>query len=95
MGTNSQLKLRAGDIIAKAKADYEAQLKPVVELMETLFSKEEELEEVAELVPNSTYFRSLRYKTEKSWSCERRVVTKVVYGSNGLKIRHVVTSLSF
>ncbi len=94
MGTNSQLKLRAGDIIAKAKADYEAKLEPVVELMETVFSKEEDLEEVAELIPNSTYFRSLRYKTETSWSCERRVVTKVVYGSNGLKIRHIVTSLS-
>ena len=62
--------------------------------METFFSKEEDLEEVAELIPNSTYFRSLRYKTETSWSCERRVVTKAVYGSNGLKIRHVVTSLS-
>ena len=62
--------------------------------METVFSKEEDLEEVAELIPNSTYFRSIRYKTETSWSCERRVVTKVVYGSNGLKIRHVVTSLS-
>ncbi len=65
-----------------------------MELIETFFSKEEDLEEVAELIPNSTYFRSLRYKTEKSWSCERRVVTKVVYGNNGLKIRHVVTSLS-
>ena len=61
MGTNSQLKLKSGDIIAKAKADYEAQLEPVVELMETFFSKEEDLEEVAELIPNSTYFRSLRY----------------------------------
>ncbi len=94
MATNSQLKLRAGDIISKARADYEATFEPVVELMETLFSKEEELEELAELVPDSTYFRSLRYKTEKSWSSPRRVVTKVVYGSNGLKIRHVVTSLS-
>lgn len=94
MSTNTQLKLRANDIIAKAKADYEAQLEPVIELMETLFSKEEELDEVAELIPNSTYFRSIRYKTEKSWSCERRVVTKVVYGNKGLKIRHVVTSIS-
>ena len=61
--------------------------------METFFSKEEELEEVAKLVPDSTWFRSIRYQTETSWSCQRRVVTKVVYGSNGLKIRHVVTSL--
>ncbi|MEA5536158.1 transposase, partial [Crocosphaera sp. XPORK-15E] len=36
---------------------------------------------------------SICYKTEKSWSCQRRVVTKVCYGSDGLKMRHVVTSL--
>ncbi len=93
MATNSQLKLRASDIIEKAKADYEQRLDPVVELMETLFSKDEELEEVRKLVTNSTWFRSLCYQTEKSWSCQRRVVTKVCYGSEGLKIRHVVTSL--
>ena len=93
MGTNNQLKLRAGDIIAKAKADYEQLLTPVIELMKTLFSKEEELEQVAKLIPDSTYFRSTHYQTKKSWSRERRVVTKVVYGSNGLKIRHIVTSL--
>ncbi len=94
MATNSQLKLRASDIIEKAKADYELRLDPVVELMETFFSKDEELEEVPKLVPNATWFRSICYQTEKSWSCQRRVVTKVCYGSEGLKIRHVVTSLS-
>ncbi len=93
MATNSQLKLRASDIIEKARADYEQRLEPVVELMETLFSKDEDLEEVPKLVTNSTWFRSLCYQTEKSWSCQRRVVTKVCYGSEGLKIRHVVTSL--
>ena len=61
--------------------------------METFFCQEEELEEVAKLVPDSTWFLSLHDQTETSWSCQRRVVTKVVYGSNGLKIRHVVTSL--
>ena len=93
LATNNQLKLRADDIISKAKANYESKLEPVVELMETLFSKKEELDEVAELIPNSTYFRSIHYKTEKSWSCKRRVVTKVVYGNKGLKIRQVVTSI--
>ena len=93
MATNSQLKLRALDTIEKAKKDYEQRLEPVVELMESLFSKDEELEEVPSLVPNSIWFRSLCYQTEKSWSCQRRVVTKVCYGSEGLKIRHVVTSL--
>ena len=33
------------------------------------------------------------HKTQDSWSRSRRVVTKVAYGSKGLKIRHVVTSL--
>jgi len=93
MATNNQLKLRASDTIEKAKQDYEQRLEPVVELMESLFTKDEELDEVPKLVPNSTWFRSLCYQTEKSWSCQRRVVTKVCYGSEGLKIRHVVTSI--
>ena len=93
MATNSQLKLRASDIIEKAKVDYEQRLEPVVKLMDSLFSKDEELEEVRKLVTNSIWFRSLCYQTEKSWTCQRRVVTKVCYGSDGLKIRHVVTSL--
>jgi hypothetical protein len=93
MATNNQLKLRAFATIEKAKKDYEERLEPVIELMESLFSKDEELEEVPKLVPNSTWFCSLCYQTEKSWSCPRRVVTKVCYGSEGSKIRHVVTSL--
>ncbi len=93
MATNCQLKLRASDIIEKAKADYEQRLAPVSKSMSTLFSQGEDLEEVRKLVPNSTWFCSLCYQTEKSWSRQRRVVTKVSYGSEGLKIRHVVTSL--
>ena len=93
MGTNSQLKLRASDIIEKAKNEYEEKLEPVIELMDSCFSKDKDLEEVRKLVPNSTWYRSLCYQTEKSWSRQRRVVTKVCYGSEGLKIRHVVTSL--
>ena len=61
--------------------------------MESFFSKNEDLEEVRKLVSSETWYRSLCYKTEKSWTCQRRVVTKVCYGSEGLKMRHVVTSL--
>ncbi len=93
MGTNSVLKLRASDVIEKAKHEYERNLAPITELMESFFQKDEDLEEVKELVPISTWYRSICYKTESSWSCQRRVVTKVCYGSDGLKIRHVVTSL--
>jgi len=93
MATNNQLKLRASDIIEKAKNQYEQKLEPIIELMDSFFSKDEDLEDVRKLVPNSTWYRSLCYQTEKSWSRQRRVVTKVCYGSEGLKIRHVVTSL--
>ena len=93
MATNSQLKLRASDIIEKAKADYQQRLKPVTELMEILFSPDEELSEAKKLVPESTWYRSLCYKTQKSWSRSRRVVTKFCYGAHGSQMRHVVTSL--
>jgi len=93
MATNSQLKLRATEVIEKAKSNYEQKLEPITTFMETLFSTDEKLEEVGELVPESIFYRSLCYRTQKSWSRSRRVVTKVCHGSKGLNIRHVVTSL--
>lgn len=93
MATNNQLKLRASDVIEKAKLDYQQRLQPVTKLMETLFSTEEELSEAKKLVPESTWYRSLCYKTQQSWSRSRRVVTKVYFGYHGLQMRHVVTSL--
>jgi len=92
MATNTRLKSRAFDTIEKAKRDYEQRLEPVTKLMETFFVKSDNLEEVGKLVPASTWFRSINYQTEKSWSCQRRVVTKVCYSSEGLTIHHVVTS---
>ena len=93
MATNNQLKLRASDTIEKAQADYEIKLEPVTKLMETLFSTDEELSEAKKIVPESTWYRSLCYKTQTSWSRSRRVVTKVCYGCHGSQMRHVVTSL--
>ncbi|MDJ0582353.1 IS1380 family transposase [Crocosphaera sp.] len=93
MGTNNVLKLRASDVIEKAKHEYEQKLAPITELMDRYFQKNEDLEEIKKIVPISTWYRSICYQTEKTWSCQRRVVTKVCYGSDGLKIRHVVTSL--
>ena len=93
MATNQQLKLRASDTIAKTKKDYEARLEPVTKLMTSLFSDNENTEIAKKIVPNATWFRSLCYQTEDSWSKNRRVVTKVEYGYEGLKMRHVVTSL--
>jgi hypothetical protein len=75
MASNNQLKLRATSVIEKATADYQQRLEPVTELMETLFDRNSELEIVPTLVPESTWFRSIYYQTEKSWSRIRRVVT--------------------
>ena len=75
MATNARLKSRAFDTIEKAQRDYEQRLEPATKLMETFFAKEDDLEEVGKLVPVSTWFRSINYQTEKSWSCQRRVVT--------------------
>jgi Transposase DDE domain group 1 len=83
MASNNQLKLRATQVIEKATLDYLQRLEPVEELMETLFDKKENLEILASLVPESTWFRSIYYQTEKSWTRSRRVVTKVCYGSDG------------
>ncbi len=93
MGTNNQLQLRASDIVEKAKADYESRLEPITKLMETFFAPDEELSEAKKLVPSATWYRSLCYKTQTSWSRSRRVVTKVCHGSRGSQMRHVVTSL--
>ena len=93
MARNAQLKLRTKDIIEKAKRDYESRLEPITKFMESIFAKDEDLEIVGKLVKNSTWYRSLSYKTETSWSKKRRVVTKVEYGYEGLEMRHVVTSL--
>ena len=79
-----------------AQNDYGQRLEPVSALMEQMFEPSDEADEVseaAELVPPAVWYRSLCYKTQDSWSRCRRVVTKVTYGSKGLKIRHVVTSL--
>ena len=65
----------------------------VIPSLDSTISPDEQPESVGQLVPEATWYRSLCYKTQQSWSCARRVVTKVCYGSEGLQIRHVATSL--
>ena len=70
-----------------AIADYKQRLSPVTSFLEQLFQPEEDLTVVQEIVPGSVWYRSLCYKTQASWSRARRVVTKVAYESQGLKMR--------
>lgn len=68
MATNSQLRMKASDVIAKGKAEYEQRLSPVTSLMEELFSPNEDLTAAGELVRVALWYRSLTYKTQNSWS---------------------------
>jgi hypothetical protein len=80
---------------SKAKKEFEQNLSPIVSFLETLFIPDEELPQLAsELIDNSTWYKSLNYQTRESWSCSRRVVSKVEYGAKGTNIRFVVTSLT-
>jgi hypothetical protein len=85
--------MRASGVSQKAQVDYEQRLTPATSFLEQLFQAEEDLTEVKELIPGSVWYRSLCYKTQTSWSRSRRVVTKVTYDTQGLKMRFVVTSL--
>jgi hypothetical protein len=59
-------------------------------LMESLLAKNEDLEEVPSLVPNSTWWGLFVLPNRKVMELLKgEVVTKVCYGSEGLKIRHV------
>jgi hypothetical protein len=60
-----------------------------------MFKRDEELAELAgDLITSSIWYKSLDYKTRKSWSRSRRVVFKVEYGVKWTNIRFVVTSFS-
>ena len=93
IATNNQLKKRASDVAEKAQKDYEERAELVSKFFDDLGFNKQELDTVREIIPDAKWYGSLCYKTETSWSRTRRVVTKVEYGSEGIKTRHVVTSL--
>lgn len=68
LATNSQLRMRASDVIEKAATDYEQRLSPATSFLEQLFQPEEDLTIAKELFPGSVWYRSLTYKTQNSWS---------------------------
>jgi hypothetical protein len=94
LASNSRLKMGAASVLDKAMVDYEQRQEPVVSFLEKQFKPDEDLSEASELVSASVWYRSLHYKTLNSWSQFRRVVARVAYNSQGLRMRFVVTSLS-
>ena len=92
---NSRLLRMTVDTKQKARAVYEQQQETVVAFLESLLQNDSELNNEAQNIINpSVCYRSLNYKTEKSWSRTRRVVSKVEYSASGVNIRFVVTTLS-
>ena len=81
--------------VNRAKLEYSQRLQTVISFLETLFIPDEELtQQASELIDDSIWYRSLDYQTQYSWSCKRRVVSKVEYSATGTNIRFVVTSLA-
>ena len=95
LARNSRLLGMTVNTQQKARQDYERQRETVVSFLDSLFQSDSELDNQAQsLIIPSVWYRSLNYKTEKSWSRTRRVVSKVEYASRGSNIRFVVTSLA-
>ncbi len=94
LATNERVRRGVAEIISKASAEYDQRLIPVVSFWEKQFHPDEDIsEEAQQLVKGSLHYRSLYYKRSDSWSRFRRVVSKVTYDDQGLKLRFVVTSL--
>lgn len=78
----------------QAQQEFEQNVSTVVSFLETLFTPDVQLKEMAsQLIDNSIWYRSINYQTLTSWSRTRRVVAKVEHGSNGTNVRFVVTSI--
>ena len=95
LARNSMLLRMTVDTQQKAKQDYEQQRETVVSFLESLLQSDLELDnEVTRLINSSIWYRSLNYQTQKSWTRNRRVVSKVEYSASAVNIRFVVTSLT-
>ncbi|QYX32988.1 IS1380 family transposase [Sphaerospermopsis torques-reginae] len=94
MPQNSRLIKMTKNTQNQAQQEFEQKLFKVVSFLETLFTPDVQLKEMAsQLIDNSIWYRSINYQTITSCSHPRRVVAKVEHGSNGTNVRFVVTSI--
>jgi hypothetical protein len=94
LAQNSRLIQLSQSTQYRASLEYSQKLQTVVKFFETLFTPSDDLKKQATaFVDSSVWYCSLDYKTLKSWSCHRRVVSKVEYSESGVSTRFVVTSL--
>ncbi len=94
MPQNSRLIKMTTNTQNQAQQEFEQKVSTVVSFLETLFTPDVQLKEMAsQLIDNSIWYRSINYQTLTSWSRTRRVVAKVEHGANGTNVRFVVTSI--
>ncbi len=95
LSKNNRLMKMTTETQNRAQQEYLQRLTPIVNFLETLFTSDEELnQQASELIDSSIWYRSINYQTLNSWSRNRRVVSKVEYSAKGCNIRFVVTSLN-
>jgi hypothetical protein len=91
--SNPRLRKFTSSLEARAKAAYEQQRQEIADTLASRLGDDPDLERPLEtLVPPQIWYQSLLYRTEDSWSCERRVVCKLTYDGNGARRHFVVTS---
>jgi Transposase DDE domain group 1 len=91
--SNPRLRKSTSNLEARAKAAYEQQRQDIADTLTSQLGDEPDVEHPLDtLVPPQIWYQSLRYRTEDSWSCERRVVCKLTYDANGARRHFVVTS---
>jgi Transposase DDE domain group 1 len=91
--SNPRLRKFTSHLEARAKAAYEQQRQDVADTLASLLGDAQDLErQLDTLVPPQIWYQSLPYRTEESWSCERRVVCKLTYDASGARRHFVVTS---
>lgn len=93
--SNQRLQSFTWGLEQRAKAAYEQQRQQMAFTLEPLFVAQTDLKaELDAVVPPQVWYQSLNYRTEDSWSCERRLVCKLTYNATGARRHLIVTSFS-
>ena len=91
--SNARLRERTWHLEERAKAAYMKSRDLIsAELKARLGDIPEALADLDALVPPQTYYQSLNYQTERSWSVSRRLVCKLTYDGKGVRRHFIVSS---
>lgn len=101
--SNPRLRTFTWGLEQRAKAAYELQRQQIEATLKPLFTgpagevepKSVDLKvDLDRVVPPQVWYQSVTYRTEKSWSCSRRLVCKLTYDAKGAHRHFACTSFS-